>query len=287
MEEVKYPITNSVVFALVMEDPKLCRGLIQRIFPDRKVKEVRIREKPEVITEATLIAGIQAKPIRLDVRFEDGNSWYDIELQVAREGLLPQRSRYYSAMGDVKMLDSGDDYDQLLPSFVIFLCCFDYFKMDEPVYEFQRVDRNLDLLLGDESYIIILNSKCSKDKVPAHLQSLFLYINDSEVTPGDGLIAEIHDRVEALQEREEVKNIMTLEEEFKRRLNGERRRGEEAAKIAAKKAAEEAAKEAAAETEKRLTALHQRLLDDGRMEELRRSLQDSEYRKKLYDDYGL
>ena len=181
------------------------------------------------------------------------------------------------------MLDSGDDYDQLLPSFVIFLCCFDYFKMDEPVYEFQRIDAKLDLLLGDESYIIILNSKCSKEKVPAHLKSLFLYINESEVTPGDGLIADIHDRVEALQEREEVKNIMTLEEEFKRRLNGERRRGEEAVK----KAAKEAAEKAAAETEKRLTALHEHLLDDDRMEDLRRSLQDEEYRKRLYEEYGL
>ena len=53
LNAIKYPFTNSVVFAMVMEDPELCRELIARIFPQRKVEEVRIREKPEVVTEAT------------------------------------------------------------------------------------------------------------------------------------------------------------------------------------------------------------------------------------------
>lgn len=103
MKPIKYPFTNSVVFSMVMEDPELCRELIERIFPDRKVDAVRIREKPKTTTEATLMAGIQAKYIRLDVRFEDGNIWYDVELQVAPEDALPKRSRYYASMGDVKM----------------------------------------------------------------------------------------------------------------------------------------------------------------------------------------
>lgn len=282
MNAIKYPFTNSVVFAMVMEDPELCRELIARIFPRRKVKEVRIREKPEVVTEATLIAGIRAKHIRLDVRFEDGSSWYDVELQAASEDALPKRSRYYASAGDVKMLHRGEEYRDLKPSFVIFLCCFDFFGADEPIYEFQRFDRKLDLPLGDESYIIILNSKCSEKKVPKNLQSLFRYINESEVTPGDSFVERVHARVAALQESEEVRNIMTLEEEFRIRIN----RAEKAAAKAATEAAAEAA-ETAKKSQERLICLQEKLLDDGRTDDLRRSLHDEAYRAQLFAEYQL
>lgn len=301
MNHIKYPFSNSVVFSMVMEDPELCRELIERIFPDRKVDTVRIREKPQAITEATLIAGLQAKPIRLDVRFEDGNNWYDIELQVALENELPKRSRYYASVGDVKMLQKGQEYRDLKPSFVIFICCFDFFGMDKPVYEFQRYDPKLNLPLGDESFIIILNSKCSKEKVPENLRSLFRYINESEVTPGDRFVETVHERVEALQESEEVKNVMTLDEEIRIRWNRMMKENEEKLKAAVKaaeekskaavKAAEEKAKEAAetaAETEaERLGQLYEYLLDSGRLEDLKKALHDPEYRERLFKEKAL
>lgn len=282
MNAIKYPFTNSVVFAMVMEDPDLCRELIERIFPKRRVEAVIIREKPEVVTEATLIAGIRAKHIRLDVRFEDGSSWYDVELQAASEEALPRRSRYYASAGDVKMLHRGEEYRDLKPSFVIFICCFDFFGADEPIYEFQRYDRKLDLPLGDESYIIILNSKCSEEKVPGNLLSLFRYINDSEVTSGDPFVERVHQRVAALQESEEVRNIMTLEEEFRIRIN----RAEKAAAEKVK-AAEEAAEEAARESQERLNQLNARLLDDDRLDDLKKAIRDPAFREQLFQEYRL
>lgn len=282
MKPIKYPFTNSVVFSMVMEDPELCRELIERIFPDRKVDAVRIREKPKTTTEATLMAGIQAKYIRLDVRFEDGNIWYDVELQVAPEDALPKRSRYYASMGDVKMLRKGEAYKDLKPSFVIFLCCFDFFGLDAPVYEFQRFEPKLNLPLGDESFIIILNSKCSKEKAAENLRSLFRYINESEVTPGDRFVETVHERVEALQESEEVKNVMTLEEEFRIRL---KRAAKEAAKEA--EAAVKEAKEAAEAEAERLGQLYEYLLDSGRLEDLKKALHDPEYRERLFKEKEL
>lgn len=308
MNHIKYPFSNSVVFSMVMEDPELCRELIERIFPDRKVDMVRIREKPQAITEATLIAGLQAKPIRLDVRFEDGNNWYDIELQVALENELPKRSRYYASVGDVKMLQKGQEYRDLKPSFVIFICCFDFFGMDKPVYEFQRYDPKLNLPLGDESFIIILNSKCSKEKVPENLRSLFRYINESEVTPGDRFVETVHERVEALQESEEVKNVMTLDEEIRIRWNRMMKENEEKVKEAVKaavKEAEEKSKEAvkeaeekakaaeaesearAAEAQERLNTLNAKLLDDDRIEDLKNAVRDPDLRARLFEEYGL
>ena len=67
----------------------------------------------------------------------------------------------------------------------------------------------------DESYTIIVNTK-SKE-VPKSLRSLFDYINKGEVDSSDGFIRQIHEEVEALQDSEEVANIMSMEEEYKRR----------------------------------------------------------------------
>lgn len=41
--ERKYTICHPVVFAMVMKDAELCRELLQRILPERKIKEIRFR----------------------------------------------------------------------------------------------------------------------------------------------------------------------------------------------------------------------------------------------------
>ena len=32
-----------MIFSIVMRNPEFCRGLLERIFPDRKIKEVRMK----------------------------------------------------------------------------------------------------------------------------------------------------------------------------------------------------------------------------------------------------
>lgn len=162
-ETIKYPFSNHIIFAMVMDDPDLCKELIQRIFPDRKVKKIIIKEhpaaivkQPSVITEATLLTGPDTKSIRLDVLFEDGTAWWDVEMQTVLEEELPKRGRYYASVTDTKILGIGDEYKNLKPSFIIFLCRFDYYKKGEPIYSFQRYDPDLGLPFGDESYIIML-----------------------------------------------------------------------------------------------------------------------------------
>ena len=87
----RYPFTNHIVFALVMQDPKLCLGLLQKIFPDREIKEVRLHER-DIETEATLMAGVEAHEVRLDVLFKDEDVWYDIEMQTENEKDIVERS---------------------------------------------------------------------------------------------------------------------------------------------------------------------------------------------------
>ena len=128
----------------------------------------------------------------------------------------PKRSRYYSAVLDVKNLKRGDKYNSLRPSYIIFICQFDYFNQGEAVCVFERADLKKSLPMGDESYTIVVNTK-SKKEVPESLRSLFDYINKGEVDTSDSFISQIHEEVMALQESEEVANIMTMEEEYERR----------------------------------------------------------------------
>ena len=128
-----------------------------------------------------------------------------------------------SAALDVRNLKKGAEYTSLNPSYIIFICQFDPFGRDETLYFFQRMDQQKSLPLGDDSYIIVLNTRCSR-KAPGSLKALFDYINEGKVSAGDGFIGKIHNEVVALQQDEEVAQIMTMEEEYERR-NSARREG--------------------------------------------------------------
>lgn len=222
--EIKYPFSNQLIFALVMEDEQLCKELLERIFQGQHIKEVKILDKVSAKSEASIVTGVSSKSVRMDVLFEDRTSWFNIEMQVENRKDLPVRSRYYSAALDVRNLKKGAEYTSLNPSYIIFICQFDPFAKDEALYFFQRMDPQKSLPLGDDSYIIVLNTRCSR-KVPESLQALFDYINEGKVSTDDGFIGKIHNEVVALQQDEEVAQIMTMEEEYERRNTAARREG--------------------------------------------------------------
>ena len=84
-------ISNDFIFGKVMQDPKLCKGLLQRILPKLKIDHI---EYPEA--QKTIRPDIDAKSVRLDVYVEDSkDNVYDIEMQVATSKELPKRTRYH------------------------------------------------------------------------------------------------------------------------------------------------------------------------------------------------
>ena len=40
-EKLLYPLSNPLMFATVMNDKERCRQLIERVLPERKIKELR------------------------------------------------------------------------------------------------------------------------------------------------------------------------------------------------------------------------------------------------------
>ena len=267
-DEIRFPFDNQFMFAKVMGNQPVCREFIQRLFSDRKVTEVKDLEIADVTTEATVIPGVYSKSVRFDVLFGDDESWYNIEMQVAKEDDLPQRGRYYSSALDVAHLEKGKPYRNLKQSFVIFICRFDYYNKREAIYTFERFDKKLQLPYSDGSYIIMLNTKCPEEKVPEEFRSFFHYINTSEVDTDDWFVEMIHQLVLRYQSDEEVARVATLEEEFMRKEILAEERGHANERV-------------------RLNKLTVLLAEQGRMEDLLRGAQEPEFQRKLLKEFGL
>ena len=114
-------ISNDFLFGKVMQNPKLCKELLQRILPDLNIERI---EYPEL--QKSINMDMDARSVRLDVYVKDEKEVvYDIEMQVSHTKELAKRSRYYQSMIDLQLIDKGQLYDELKQSYVIFVCPFD------------------------------------------------------------------------------------------------------------------------------------------------------------------
>ena len=221
----QFPFTNDYVFSKVMRNPEYCKEILNRILPDKKVKEVTVLDstdkdesKPsneQTSTQVTLTQSVFSKGVRLDVLFEDDENIYNIEMQCAKEDDLPLRARYYSSQLDMELLPKGKKYTHLKNSYVIFICTFNPLGIDEAVSIFENYNVKKQLPLDDGRYIIFVNTKSEERPLSKDLQNLFEYINESSVDEQDIFLRNLESDIEALNhENEGWRDIMKLEEKF-------------------------------------------------------------------------
>lgn len=199
-------ISNDFIFGKVMQDPELCRKLLQRILPDLTIDHV---EYPEA--QKNIRPDVDAKSVRLDLYVIDGKGTvYDIEMQVAGAKDLPKRTRYYQSLIDMQMIDKGEPYRKLNPSYVIFICPFDLFGKGRHIYTFENVCReDKEIFLEDGTAKIFLNALGDKDDVSAELKAFLDYVAGKR--PKDPFVEELDDAVKkARKNREWRREYMTL-----------------------------------------------------------------------------
>lgn len=168
----KLGISNDFMFGKVMQDPELCKGLLQRILPDMGIDRV---EYPQL--QKGIRPDADAKSVRLDVYVEDGKGTaYDMEMQVAAGTELPKRARYYQGMIDLQLIDRGQSYRRLKPGYIIFICLEDPFGKGRHRYTFVNVcTEDMGVALNDGSTKIFLNTDSSMDDVDSELRSFLDY----------------------------------------------------------------------------------------------------------------
>ena len=199
-------ISNDFIFGKVMQDPKLCKELLQRILPGLKIDRI---EYPE--TQKAIRPDIDAKSVRLDVYVEDGKGTvYDIEMQVSMSKELPKRTRYYQSLLDMRMIDKGEPYKKLKPSYIIFICPFDQFGMGRHIYTFENICKeDKSVLLNDGTTKIFLNAKGTMDDVSPELKAFLDYVAGKK--PADPFVDELEEAVKnARKNREWRHEYMTL-----------------------------------------------------------------------------
>ncbi len=222
------PFTNDKIFMNVMRSPKICRALLELILPNEEIGAIRIKksdnpfldnsaidekadESMSIKTQKTLKLGADAHGVRFDAFVESSKLWADIEMQTSDGSELDIRARYYHANMDLDFLEQGQPYKDLKPSYVIFICTFDHFNMDEPVYFFRSWDVEKSLPLKDLSYTIMLNTKCSPEKVPEALKPFYEYLNDPKKNQASELTRMIDERVRKFNSSEWRQKYMTFE----------------------------------------------------------------------------
>ena len=243
------PFTDDFIFSLVMRDPTLCRELLALALPEEDFGEIKIMKSQNPLidepavgadTETDHAAASSGNPhtdthaltvetqkslkfvkdmhgVRFDAYIKSENVWAEVEMQTVSNLPLGKRARYYQSNMDLDCLEASTDYTALKKCYVIFLCTFDYFKKDAPVYFFQSWDIEKNLPLDDFSYKIVLNAACSPDKVPEKLKPLYAYLNDPRQSQVSPLTRMIDARVKKFNTDEWRRKYMTFEYMLKER----------------------------------------------------------------------
>ena len=152
-----------------------------------------------------------ARSIRLDVYTKDDKDRvFDIEMQMMVTKELPKRSRYYHSMLDLQLIDKGQTYAKLKPSFVIFICLADMFGAGRHKYTFETVCReDRTIWLGEERTTIFLNADSQMEDVSKELTAFLNYA--AGCVSEDPFVKKLDEAVkEAKRNREWRREYMTL-----------------------------------------------------------------------------
>ena len=167
-------LTNAYLFAAALQDEEICRNVLE-IALNRKITAVRSH------AEHTLFLDSDFKSVRFDVYALDAEEVsYDVEMQNDFGRDLPRRCRYYQAELDVSSLKPGEDYKELKPSYIIFICAFDPFGKGRYQYVFEEYCKEAGLALGDGTQKIFFNTNgTDSENITPQLLHLFEYLKQS------------------------------------------------------------------------------------------------------------
>ena len=216
-------IQSDFIFKKVMSRKRICKHLLEELL------QIEIADINYIEAEKTIDPNYTSHGIRLDIIVaDDKNTHYNLKMQVKNNKnpntnthVLPKRSRYYQALLDFDLLQAGQPYDLLPPTYIIFICIFDFFEKGNYVYTFKkRCLENLELELPDEATTMLLNTKGTHGEISKDLKSFYDYVNNHIVTTD--FTKQIDDEISYLKLDTKVRREYMLMEA---RLLDERREG--------------------------------------------------------------
>ena len=175
-------IRDDIMFAYVIRKPDICVELLRVLLPGMPIGHVEYYELNEkgqevpqrpsvnhdarVETQKAMAEAFSKRGVRLDAYLDDGKTIYNIEMQTTQMAALPQRARLYQAHLDINQLERGQHYDELRPSYVIFICTFDPFGQGRYCYSFRnRCEEVPGLTLNDGAHKLFFSTVGPKGEI--------------------------------------------------------------------------------------------------------------------------
>lgn len=206
-------IKDNFLFGAVMSVEENCKGFLEMVLGFSIAQVVVSKEK-------SIVYHPEYKGVRLDIYAEDENhTHYNVEMQVKKKTALGKRSRYYHSQMVMEALASGEDYETLPDTFVIFVCDFDPFGEHLYCYTFGNECReNKNVKLDDGSYTIFLSTRGeNEEEVPAELVRFLKFVTadleESEEDFQDELVKQFQETIHNIKaDREMGERYMIFEE---------------------------------------------------------------------------
>ena len=219
-------IKDNFLFGAVMSVEENCRGFLEMVlgFPIARVV---------VSKEKSIVYHPEYKGVRLDIYAEDENhTHYNVEMQVRKKKALGKRSRYYHSQMVMEALASGEDYETMPDTFVIFICDYDPFREHLYCYTFETECReNKHVKLDDRCCTIFLSTRGENEaEVSPELVRFLKFVTadlvESEEDFKDELVGQFQETIRRIKtdrkmgERYMIFEEMLREEKQEGRLEG-------------------------------------------------------------------
>ena len=197
-------IKNNFMFGAVMCNPENCKEFLELV--------LRIPiERIEVSIEKSIVYHPEYKGVRLDVYAKDENhTHYDVEMQTTMKPAIGKRARYYHSQIDMELLVSGEEYEKLPNSYVIFVCDYDPFGKKKYCYTFaNQCLEEFELNQKDGCRTIFLSTHGeNRDDVPTGMVNFLKFVGadlaESEQDFGDDFVRKLQKAVRYVKESREM-----------------------------------------------------------------------------------
>lgn len=139
-------LMDDFLFDVATVDLESCK-IILELSLGIKIADIRWKENQRVIHNLPGNRGI-----RMDFYVEEvSGQIYDVEMQKRNEGNLPKRTRFYQALIDAPLLESGEKgFDNLNPVYIVVICGFDLYGLKKYRYTFSNLcHESPGLYMGD------------------------------------------------------------------------------------------------------------------------------------------
>ena len=267
-------LMDDLFMQVVLEEQACTEYILQTILDKSSLKlmEQRLQKR---------LPNLHGRALVLDCLCTDEKGLlYNIEVQNSSAGAIPKRARYHAALMDTHTLKKGEKFSKLPESYVIFITDKDVLGEGEQLYQIERVIRKSGNLFKDGSHILYFNTARQDDNALGKLARDFKEANPKEIQS-----KVLSHRVASLKEgkldREGEKKMNVLLEKYRKKAV------EEGMEKGMEKGIEQGMQQGLEQGKNHLAFLIGRLLEAGRMDDLKRVSYDEVYREKLLKEFGL